>query len=46
MNERKEMTYVAPEMEILKIEVEQTILSDSFGSSIENIGDRYDDQGW
>jgi hypothetical protein len=46
MNERKEMTYVAPEMEILKIEVEQTILSDSFGSSIENIGDRYDDQEW
>jgi hypothetical protein len=46
MNERKEMTYVAPEMELVNIEVEQTILSDSFGSSIENIGDRYDDQEW
>jgi hypothetical protein len=46
MKETKAMTYFAPEMEILKIEVEQTILSDSFGSSIENIGDRYDDQEW
>jgi hypothetical protein len=40
------MTYVAPEMEILKIEVEQTILSDSFGSSIENLEGRGDDLEW
>lgn len=40
------MTYLAPEMEILTIEVEQTILSDSFGSSNEKLGGRYDDQEW
>ena len=46
MNERKEMTYVAPEMELVNIEVEQAILSDSFGSSNEKLGGRYDDQEW
>ena len=46
MNERKETTYVAPEMEIVDIELEQAILSDSFGSSIENLGGRGDDLEW
>lgn len=46
MKETKAMTYFAPEMEIVDIELEQAILSDSFGSSIENIGGRGDDLEW
>jgi hypothetical protein len=46
MKETKAMTYFAPEMEIVDIELEQAILSDSFGSSIENLGGRGDDLEW
>jgi hypothetical protein len=46
MKETKAITYFAPEMEIVDIELEQAILSDSFGSSIENLEGRGDDLEW
>ena len=44
MNKITENIYIAPEMEILNIEIEQSILLQ--GSQIEQLGDRSDDFQW
>lgn len=44
MNKITENIYIAPEMEILDIEIEQSILLQ--GSQIEQLGDRSDDLQW
>ena len=44
MNKITENIYIAPEMEILNIEIEQSILLQ--GSQIEQLGDRLDDFQW
>mgnify|MGYP003506117093 CR=1 len=44
MNKITENIYIAPEMEILNIEIEQSILLQ--GSQIEQLGDRSEDFQW
>jgi hypothetical protein len=44
MNQITEKIYIAPEMEILNIEIEQSILLE--GSGIEQLGDKKDDLTW
>lgn len=44
MNKITENIYIAPEMEILNIEIEQSILLQ--GSQIEQLGDRLEDIEW
>lgn len=44
MNKITENIYIAPEMEILNIEIEESILLQ--GSQIEQLGDRSDDFQW
>jgi hypothetical protein len=44
MNKITENIYIAPEMEIVNIEIEQSILLE--GSQIEQLGDRLDDFQW
>ena len=42
---KKDQIYIAPEMEIVNIEVEQAILQASPGS-VEDLGDWLDEMGW
>ena len=42
MKERKEQAYITPSMEVITIEVEQSILA----ASIEEIGDTLEDLDW
>ena len=42
MNQRKEQTYIAPQVDVMLIEVEQNIL----GASTEEIGDTLDEIPW
>lgn len=42
MNQRKEQTYIAPQVEVMFIEVEQNIL----GASTEEIGGENPEQPW
>jgi hypothetical protein len=42
MNERKEMIYVAPEMKVVIIEVEQCVMA----ASAESIGTWHEEQEW
>ena len=42
MNQRKEQTYIAPQVEVMLIEVEQNIL----GASTEEIGGENPEQLW
>ena len=44
MNKITENIYIAPEMEILNIEIEQSILLQA--SQIEQLGDRSEDLEW
>lgn len=44
MNKITENIYIAPEMEILNIEIEQSILLEA--SQIEQLGDRLEDLEW
>ena len=44
MNKITENIYISPEMEIVNIEIEQSILLE--GSQIEQLGDRLDDFQW
>ena len=44
MNKITENIYIAPDMEILNIEIEQSILLQ--GSLIEQLGDRSEDLEW
>lgn len=42
MNEKTKLTYIAPEMEIMIIEVEQSIL----GASLEGLGETLPEKDW
>lgn len=42
MNQRKEQTYIAPEIEVMIIEVEQSIM----GASLEGLGETLPEQDW
>ena len=42
MKERKEQAYITPFMEVISIEVEQSVLA----ASTENIGDTLEDMDW
>ena len=42
MNQRKEETYIAPQVDVMLIEVEQNILT----TSTEDIGDTLDEIPW
>ena len=42
MNNKNEKTYISPEVEVMVIETEQSILS----ASLEKLGDIFDDQDW
>lgn len=44
MNKITENIYIAPEMEVVNIEIEQSILLQ--GSQIEQLGDRSEDLEW
>lgn len=44
MNTRTVEKYISPAMEVMTIEVEQSILNGSY--DIERLGTRYDDQEW